>query len=74
MRQRLGIADLLVKDPPLIIMDEPTLGIDPKGVRELLQLIRELVEEDNRTILLASTFCTRYRRFVTKSVYSSRGK
>ena len=54
MRQRLGIADLLVKDPPLIIMDEPTLGIDPKGVRELLQLIRELVEEDNRTILLAS--------------------
>ena len=54
MRQRLGIADLLVKDPPLIIMDEPTLGIDPEGVRELLQLIRELAHKDKRTILLSS--------------------
>lgn len=54
MRQRLGIADLLVKDPPLIIMDEPTLGIDPEGVKELLQLIKELAHEDKRTILLSS--------------------
>ncbi|HHX74453.1 MAG TPA: ABC transporter ATP-binding protein [Firmicutes bacterium] len=54
MRQRLGIADLLVKDPPLIIMDEPTLGIDPEGVRELLALIRTLAREDGRTILLSS--------------------
>ncbi|NLT95268.1 MAG: ABC transporter ATP-binding protein [Clostridia bacterium] len=54
MRQRLGIADVLVKDPKLIIMDEPTLGIDPKGIRELLNLIRELAKEDGRTVLISS--------------------
>ena len=54
MRQRLGIADVLMKDPDIIIMDEPTLGIDPEGVRELMWLIRNLAEEDGRTILLSS--------------------
>ena len=41
MRQRLGVADVLIKDPKVIIMDEPTLGIDPEGMRQLLELIRE---------------------------------
>lgn len=54
MRQRLGIADVLMKDPAIIIMDEPTLGIDPEGVRELMVLIRDLAETDGRTILLSS--------------------
>ena len=36
MRQRLGIADVLMKDPKVVIMDEPTLGIDPEGMRELM--------------------------------------
>ena len=54
MRQRLGIADVLMKDPQIIIMDEPTLGIDPEGVRELMFLIRDLAEIDGRTILLSS--------------------
>ncbi len=54
MRQRLGIADTLMKDPEIIIMDEPTLGIDPEGMRELLELIRELSVEDGRTILISS--------------------
>lgn len=54
MRQRLGIADVLMKDPEIIIMDEPTLGIDPEGMRELLVLIRELAEEDGRTIMISS--------------------
>ncbi len=54
MRQRLGIADVLMKDPQIIIMDEPTLGIDPEGVRELMFLIRDLAEVDGRTILLSS--------------------
>lgn len=49
MKQRLGIADVLMKDPQIIIMDEPTLGIDPEGMRELLALIRQLSEEDQRT-------------------------
>lgn len=54
MRQRLGVADVLMKDPKVIIMDEPTLGIDPEGMRELLALIRKLSREDGRTILISS--------------------
>lgn len=54
MRQRLGIADVLMKDPKVVIMDEPTLGIDPEGMRELMALIRSLAEEDKRTILISS--------------------
>ena len=54
MKQRLGIADVLMKDPSVIIMDEPTLGIDPEGMRELLSLIRELSAKDGRTVLISS--------------------
>ncbi len=54
MKQRLGIADVLVKDPKVVIMDEPTLGIDPEGMRELMDLIRRLSSEDGRTILISS--------------------
>ena len=54
MKQRLGVADVLMKDPKVIIMDEPTLGIDPQGMRELLELIRQLAEEDKRTIMISS--------------------
>ena len=54
MRQRLGLADVLIKSPEVIILDEPTLGIDPKGVYELLQLIKQLSREDGLTVLLSS--------------------
>lgn len=54
MKQRLGIAEVLMKEPEIIILDEPTLGLDPEGVRDLLQLIRQLNEERNITILLSS--------------------
>ena len=45
MRQRLGIADALVKSPDLLILDEPTTAIDPIGVVEILDLLRRLVDE-----------------------------
>ena len=54
MRQRLGIADALVKDPSVLILDEPTIGIDPLGVVEILELIRRLVTERSMALLLAS--------------------
>ena len=54
MRQRLGIADVLIKDPEVIIMDEPTLGLDPEGMREFLSLIKQLSVEDKKTILVSS--------------------
>lgn len=54
MRQRLGIAAVLMKDPEIVIMDEPTLGIDPEGMRELTGLIKTLSTKDGRTVLLSS--------------------
>jgi ABC-2 type transport system ATP-binding protein len=53
MRQRLGLAELLVKRPELVILDEPTLGLDPEAANEFLALIRSL-KEDGITIVLAS--------------------
>jgi len=54
MRQRLGLADVLIKQPQLIILDEPTTGIDPQGVREFLALIAELRDEHGLTVLFSS--------------------
>lgn len=54
MRQRLGLADVLIKNPEVIVLDEPTLGIDPRGVREFLDLIVQLSREEKITVLLSS--------------------
>ena len=54
MLQRLGIADALIKDPDVLILDEPTTAIDPLGVTEILDLLRNLVEERQMAILLSS--------------------
>jgi ABC-2 type transport system ATP-binding protein len=54
MRQRLGIADALVKSPSVLILDEPTIAIDPAGVEELLALLRRLVREHHLTVMLSS--------------------
>ena len=58
MRQRLGIADALVKSPDLLILDEPTTSIDPLGVVEILELLRRLVDERGLAILLSSHLLT----------------
>ena len=54
MRQRLGLADALVKQPSVLILDEPTVNIDPEGVRELLLLVERLRTEQGVTVLLSS--------------------
>lgn len=54
MIQRLGLADVLIKNPEIIILDEPTLGIDPQGVKEFLDLIVRLSKEHGLTVLLSS--------------------
>jgi ABC-2 type transport system ATP-binding protein len=54
MLQRLGIADALVKDPDILILDEPTTAIDPLGVVEILDLLRRLVRDRGMAILLSS--------------------
>ena len=54
MRQRLGLADVLIKDAEVIILDEPTLGIDPTGIQEFLDLIVELSRKNGITVLFSS--------------------
>lgn len=54
MLQRLGLADVLIKNPEVIILDEPTLGIDPTGVREFLELIVTLSRAEGLTVLFSS--------------------
>jgi ABC-2 type transport system ATP-binding protein len=77
MRQRLGIADVLIKNPEVIVLDEPTLGIDPTGVKELLELIVRLSKEEGLTVLLSShnlyqvqQVCDRVGLFVGGKVFA----
>src|SRR6202043_3336563 len=51
-RQRVGLADAMIHDPPILILDEPTTGLDPVQIRETLALIQELGE--SHTILLST--------------------
>ena len=54
MRQRLGLADALVKEPTILILDEPTVNIDPRGVQQLLEVVDRLRAERGVTVLLSS--------------------
>lgn len=54
MRQRIGIARALVNDPVVVFFDEPTLGLDPRGQQELLELIQRVARERNTGVILCS--------------------
>lgn len=54
MRQRLGIAEVLLKEPKVLLLDEPTLGLDPDGAARLIGLIESLNRDRNMTVLLSS--------------------
>jgi ABC-2 type transport system ATP-binding protein len=62
MRQRLGIAEVLIKEPRLVFLDEPTIGLDPDGTNRMLDLIHSLSREKNITIFLSSHLLDQVQR------------
>ena len=54
MRQRLGLAELLIKDSKVAFLDEPTLGLDPDATNRMMELIERLCQEKKMTVLLSS--------------------
>jgi ABC-2 type transport system ATP-binding protein len=62
MRQRLGIAEVMIKDPKVIFLDEPTIGLDPDGTNRMLDLIHSLSRDKNITIFLSSHLLDQVQR------------
>jgi ABC-2 type transport system ATP-binding protein len=62
MRQRLGIAEVLVKEPKLVFLDEPTIGLDPDGTNRMLDLIRSLSKEKGITVFFSSHLLEQVQR------------
>jgi len=73
MRQRLGIADVLIKEPKLVFLDEPTSGLDPKGINQLLNLIANLPKMGT-TVLLSSHQLYQVQRVCHNVGILSKGK
>jgi ABC-2 type transport system ATP-binding protein len=74
MRQRLGIAEVLVKNPRLIFLDEPTIGLDPDGTNRMLDLIRSLSREKNITVFLSSHLLDQMQRICDRVGIMIKGK
>ncbi len=72
-KRRVAIAGVLAMKPEVLILDEPTAGLDPKGRREILQLIRHLREETNMTILLVSHSMEDVAEYVDRIIVMNRG-
>ncbi len=74
MKQRLGIAQTLIHDPELIILDEPTTGLDPQGILDIRNLILQLKNEFNKTILLSSHLLSEIELIANRMVIINKGK
>jgi len=74
MRQRLGIADVLIKRPKLVFLDEPTLALDPDGVNHILELILRLKRERGMTVLLSSHLLDQVQRVCDRIGIFVKGK
>jgi ABC-type multidrug transport system ATPase subunit len=74
MKQRLGIAQTLIHDPELIILDEPTTGLDPQGIIDIRNLILQLKNERNKTVLLSSHILSEIELIATRMVIINKGR
>ncbi|HKS16562.1 MAG TPA: ATP-binding cassette domain-containing protein, partial [Planctomycetota bacterium] len=71
-RQRIGIADAFVHDPEIVILDEPTIGLDPNQIRHIRKVIRELGKD--RTVILSTHILSEVEKMCSRVLIISRGK
>lgn len=74
MKQRLGLAQALLHDPELIILDEPTTGLDPQGMKEIRDLIIHLSKDKGKTIFLSSHILREVELIATRMIIINKGK
>lgn len=74
MKQRLGIANCLLNDPKLIILDEPTNGLDPQGMKEIKEMIAKLADEKGITFFISSHLLNEVEQICTKVGIIKEGK
>jgi ABC-2 type transport system ATP-binding protein len=74
MRQRLGLAEVLIKKPKLVFLDEPTLGLDPEGIAAIMELIERLPREMGLSVILSSHLLHLVSRVATRVGLLHRGK
>lgn len=74
MKQRLGLARALLNHPRVIILDEPTNGLDPQGMREIYQLISKLAKEEKVTIIISSHLLYYLEKICNKIIVINKGK
>ncbi|MGA2321402.1 MAG: ABC transporter ATP-binding protein [Solirubrobacteraceae bacterium] len=74
MRQRLGVARCLLADPLLLILDEPTNGLDPGGIQEFREMVRGMVEQEGRTVFLSSHLLDEVEKVCDAAAIVDRGK
>jgi ABC-2 type transport system ATP-binding protein len=74
MKQRLGIAEVLIKKPKVMFLDEPTLGLDPDGALKMIELIRSLNRDKNITVLLSSHHLHQVQKISNRVGIMIRGK
>ena len=74
MRQRLGLASAMLGDPELLILDEPTNGLDPAGMQEMRVFIRQLSDEEGKTIFLSSHLLHEVEQVCDRVLILNKGK
>lgn len=74
MRQRLGLADVMIKNPEVIILDEPTSGIDPAGVQDFIRLIQQLSDETGLTVLFSSHHLNQVQTVCDRAALFNQGR
>jgi ABC-type multidrug transport system ATPase subunit len=74
MKQRLGIAQALLCDPELIVLDEPTNGLDPQGMKEVRELIVRLSKENGMTVFLSSHLLNEVEQVATRMAIINKGR